>query len=115
MYRFFLILALSLPAYGGGEVSDIVKKNSNFINEFAADSIYNFFSGPGYTEVEMRGIENKKPEFSILLVRPIKLTETKALFSQLSLNHYYVRIFVVFIFVYSPNDRHGSYFFHNIK
>ena len=65
MYRFFLILALSLPAYGGGEVSDIVKKNSNFINEFAADSIYNFFSGPGYTEVEMRGIENKKPEFSI--------------------------------------------------
>ena len=66
MYRFFLILALSLPAYGGGEVSDIVKKNSEFINDFAADSIYSFFTGPGYTEVEMRGIENKKPEFSIL-------------------------------------------------
>ena len=66
MYRFFLILALSLPAYGGGEVSDIVKKNSEFINDFAADSIYSFFAGPGYTEVEMRGIENKKPEFSIL-------------------------------------------------
>ena len=39
----------------------------------------------------MRGIENKKPEFSILLVRPLKLTETNTLFSQLSLNHYYVR------------------------
>ena len=91
MYRFFLILALSLPAYGGGEVSDIVKKNSEFINDFAADSIYSFFAGPGYTEVEMRGIENKKPEFSILIVRPLRLTETNALFSQLSLNHYYVR------------------------
>ena len=91
MYRFLLILALSLPAYGGGEVSDIVKKNSEFINDFAADSIYSFFTGPGYTEVEMRGIENKKPEFSILLVRPLKLTETNTLFSQLSLNHYYVR------------------------
>ena len=39
----------------------------------------------------MRGIENKKPEFSILLVRPLRLTETNAFFSQLSVNHYYVR------------------------
>ena len=91
MYRFLLILFLSLPAYGGGELSDIIRKNSEFINNFAADSIYSLFTGPGVTEVEMRGIENKKPEFSVLLVRPLKLTETNALFSQLSLNHYYVR------------------------
>ena len=91
MYRFLFILFLSLPAYGGGELSDIIRKNSEFINNFAADSIYSLFTGPGVTEVEMRGIENKKPEFSVLLVRPLKLTETNALFSQLSLNHYYVR------------------------
>lgn len=91
MNKIFIILVLSMPAYAGSDLDDVVDKNLSYINGFTADSISSFLDGPGVTEVKMKGLEDKKPEFSILLVRPFNISKEDALFSQISLNHYYVR------------------------
>ncbi len=92
MIRFILLFFIMFSSYAGSDgVDEVVKKNISKINNFAADSISDFISGPGTTEVEVKGLENKKPEYSIMLVRPFSLSETHSFFSQMQLNHYYIR------------------------
>ena len=92
MIRFVLLFFIAFSSYAGSDgVDDVVKKNISKINNFAADSILDFISGPGNTEVKVKGLENKKPEYSIMLVRPFSLSETHSFFSQMQLNHYYIR------------------------
>ena len=92
MIRFVLLFFIAFSSYAGSDgVDDVVKKNISKINNFAADSILDFISGPGTTEVKVKGLENKKPEYSIMLVRPFSLSETHSFFSQIQLNHYYIR------------------------
>jgi len=93
MFRLLIIVifSLSLPTYAGSDVEDIIENNIRKINNFTADSISSFFNGPGTTEVKFKGLEDKKPEFSILLVRPFAVSSEYAFFSQIQLNHYYVR------------------------
>ena len=88
MYKFLAIFLLSFSVYAG---DDVVKKNLGKLNNFTADTISQFFNGPGTTEVKVRGIEHKKPEYSILLVRPFEVSDTHSFFSQIQLNHYYIR------------------------
>lgn len=90
MYKLIIVLFLSFSAHAG-DSGDEIKKNLGKLNNFTAETISQFFSGPGTTEVEVRGIENKKPEYSILLVRPFSLSEEHSFFSQIQLNHYYIR------------------------
>ena len=80
MYKLIIILILSFSAYAGDSGDEIIKKNLGKLNNFTADTISQFFNGPGTTEVEVRGIENKKPEFSILLVRPFVVSEDHSFF-----------------------------------
>jgi|TARA_B110000259_G_C13995273_1_gene394152 hypothetical protein len=91
MYKIILIYLLSLPVMAGESGEDLIKKNLGKLNNFTADSISQFFNGPGTTEVKVRGMEEKRPEYSILLVRPFSVSDTHSFFSQMQLNHYYIR------------------------
>ena len=91
MYKLIIVLFLSFSAHAGDSGDELIKKNLGKLNNFTAETISQFFSGSGTTEVEVRGIENKKPEYSILLVRPFSLSEEHSFFSQIQLNHYYIR------------------------
>ena len=89
MIRVILLFLIVFSSYAGSDgVDDVVKKNISKINNFAADSILDFIKGPGTTEVKDKGLENKKPEYSIMLVRPFSLSETHSFFSQIQLNQY---------------------------
>ena len=91
MLRFIFLLLFSISSFAGSDVDDIVKKNISQINNFAAESILDFLGGPGTTEVEVKGLENKKPEYSVMMVRPFSLSTEHSFFSQMQLNHYYIR------------------------
>ena len=75
----------------GSTLADVKSKVGEVGNGFLERSLFNMFNGPGTTEVSVKGIENKKPEIEILLVRPLSLTEENAFFSQIQLNNYYVQ------------------------
>ena len=93
MWRLLLAFSIlfSSTSFAGSDVGDVVKKNISQINNFAAESILDFLGGPGATEVEVKGLENKKPEYSIMMVRPFSLSTEHSFFSQIQLNHYYIR------------------------
>lgn len=93
MWRLLLAFSILLTStsFAGSDVGDVVKKNISQINNFAAESILDFLGGPGATEVEVKGLENKKPEYSIMMVRPFSLSTEHSFFSQIQLNHYYIR------------------------
>lgn len=89
--RLLLVFMISFNSFAGSDVNDVLKKNISKINNFTANSLQEFLSGPGTTEVKIKGLENKKPEFSIMLLRPFLISNEKSLFSQFQLNHHYVR------------------------
>ena len=96
MYRLILIFFITFAVHAGSDgsedlVDDVIKKNLSKINNFAANSISDFLSGPGTTEVKIKGLENKKPVYSIMLLRPFSLSDDHSFFSQMQLNHYYIR------------------------
>ena len=91
LLKTILLYFFTLSVYAGDSSNEVVKNHIKQLNNFTAESISSFFTGPGETEVSITGIENKKPEISILLVRPFFLTQEDTLFSQISFNHYYVR------------------------
>ena len=96
MHRLILIFFITFAAHAGSDGSDdlvdgVIKKNLSKINNFTANSISDFLSGPGTTEVKIKGLENKKPEYSIMLLRPFSLSDDHSFFSQMQLNHYYIR------------------------
>ena len=81
-----LLLFTSSLSYG----DNIVKSIANEANNFIENSLFMFLEGNGTTEIQFSGLEDKKPEFSIMLLRPIKEYEKSVFFTQLQLNHYYV-------------------------
>lgn len=81
-----LFLLLGSTAHGDSVVKNITKEANNFIEQ----SLFTFLEGNGTTEIQFSGLEDKRPEFSIMLLRPIKEYEESVFFTQLQLNHYYV-------------------------
>ena len=81
-----LLLLLGSTAHGDSVVKNITKEANNFIEQ----SLFTFLEGNGTTEIQFSGLEDKRPEFSIMLLRPIKEYEESVFFTLLQLNHYYV-------------------------
>ena len=81
-----LLLLLGSTAHGDSVVKNITEEANNFIEQ----SLFTFLEGNGTTEIQFSGLEDKRPEFSIMLLRPIKEYEESVFFTQLQLNHYYV-------------------------
>ena len=81
-----LFLLLGSTAHGDSVVKNITKEANNFIEQ----SLFTFLEGNGTTEIQFSGLADKRPEFSIRLLRPIEEYEESVFFSQLQLNHYYV-------------------------
>ena len=71
-----LLLFTSSLSYG----DNIVKSIANEANNFIENSLFMFLEGNGTTEIQFSGLEDKKPEFSIMLLRPIKEYEKSVFF-----------------------------------
>ena len=82
-----ILLLLSPVAISDDAIKNVEKKANSFIGQ----SLFEFLEGQGTTEIEVSGVENKKPEISIMLVRPLSIDNQSAFFTQLQLNNYYVQ------------------------
>ena len=93
LYVTILLFSLISPAHAGSEdtgESYIIEQIALKSTGFAEQALSSFFTGRGLTEINIKTMQNKKPEVSIMLVRPLIMSPMDAFFSQVQFNHYYV-------------------------
>ena len=71
-----------------GVINKVYEKGENKLEGFIAEKL---FDGPGDTEVSISTKKEGKPEYSIMIVRPINIHEDRLNFYQLQISNNYVQ------------------------
>ncbi len=71
-----------------GVINKIYEKGENKLEGFIAEKL---FDGPGDTEISINTKKDVKPEYSIMIVRPINIHDDKLNFYQLQISNNYVQ------------------------
>ena len=70
-----------------GVINKVYEKGENKLEGFIAEKL---FDGPGDTEISISTKKDGKPEYSIMIVRPISIHDDKLNFYQLQISNNYV-------------------------
>ena len=69
-------------------INKVYEKGENKLEGFIAEKL---FDGPGDTEISINTIKDGKPEYNIMIVRPINIHDDRLNFYQLQINQNYVQ------------------------
>ena len=86
---FFLSIypAISFADSLEGVINKVYEKGENKLEGFIAEKL---FDGPGDTEISINAKKEGKPEYSIMIVRPINIHDDRLSFYQLQISNNYV-------------------------